>query len=184
MTQRAALRTKPFVFILLCLTAMVGAGLFGALHNQLSFSVGASYFYDVKFAQFGINADLPPRLGAAQVGWMASWWMGLAMGLPAFVIGWLRAPSGRALLAHGLGVTGLAIMTASLGAFCGLAYGFITDINALVGRLPNPDAFSNPEAFMRAAMMHNGSYIGGAAGAAIAAVVMWRRTGLAQRVAP
>jgi len=96
------MHTKPFVFILLCLAAMVAAGIFGVLHNQLSFSVGASYFYDVKFAQFGINPDIPPRIGAAQVGWMASWWMGLAMALPAMLIGFLRSPRGPVLLSHGL----------------------------------------------------------------------------------
>lgn len=170
------MHTKPFVFILLCLAAMVCAGIFGALHNQLSFSVGSSYFYDVKFAQFGINPDLPARIGAAQVGWMASWWMGLGMGLPAFILGYFRTARGKALLAHGLSVIGLAMITAFLGAFCGLAYAFITDINALVANLPNPDAFSNPEGFVRAAMMHNGSYFGGMLGAVVAVISMWRRT--------
>lgn len=170
------MRTKPFVFLLLCLTAMVTAGLFGALHNQLSFSVGASYFYDLKFQQFGVAQGMPPRLGAAQVGWMASWWMGLGMGLPAFLIGWFRSVSAQQFLANGLGVIGLALTCAFLGAFCGLAYAYITDLNALVATLPNVDAFSDPEGFVRAAMMHDGSYIGGGVGALVAALAMWRRT--------
>lgn len=170
------MHTKPFVFIMLCMLATVIAGFFGALHNQISFSVGPSYFYDVKFNQFDINRDLPPRIGVAQVGWIASWWMGLAMGLPAYLIGFFRCKRGRTLFQHGLAVTGIALAITTIGAFGGLAYGYIADINALVALLPNPDAFSNPEGFIRAALMHNGSYFGGAAGAVIAAFAMWKRT--------
>ncbi|MEM9580252.1 MAG: hypothetical protein AAF891_06155 [Pseudomonadota bacterium] len=170
------MHSRPFVFILLCLLAMVAAGLFGALHNQISFSVGSSYFYDVKFPQFGIHPELPARIGAAQVGWMASWWMGLAMGHPAFVIGLMRSPNGPAFLDHGLRAMGVAIAATTLGAFLGLSYGAIGNINSLVGLLPNPDAFANPEGFVRAALMHEGSYIGGAFGGMLAAIVMWRRT--------
>lgn len=155
---------------------MVAAGLFGALHNQLSFSVGSSYFYDVKFTQFGINPDIPPRLGAAQVGWMASWWMGLFMALPAMLIGLMRAPGPRRYFRLGLELIGLAMCITLLGSFCGLSLAYITDLNALVARLPNLDAFSDPVGFARAGLMHEGTYIGGAVGGLTAAILMWRRT--------
>lgn len=164
---------KAAVFLCLCLASMVTAGLFGALHNQISFTIGASYFYDVKFAQFGIASDLPPRIGAAMVGWMASWWMGLAMGLPAFVLGYIVVRGSRLFLATGLRCIVIALSLTALGAFCGLSYGYLADINSLVTLLPNVDAFSDPEGFIRAALMHDASYIGGAIGALAALWIMW-----------
>jgi len=57
----------PILVLLLALAA-VSAALFGALHNQLSYTVGPSYFTELKFEQFAIPPDTSPRVGAALVG--------------------------------------------------------------------------------------------------------------------
>ena len=162
------------VFICLCFCAMFAASAFGALHNQISFTVGASYFYDVKFAQFGIDPVLQNRVGAALVGALASWWMGLLMGLPAFGLGLFTQAGRRRYFYAGLKSIWIAVSIAAIGAFIGLAFGFIADINTLVGYLPMIDAFSDPIGFVRAAIMHEASYFGGALGALAALYVMWR----------
>lgn len=51
---------------------MFAAAVFGALHNQISFTIGASYFYDVKFAQFGIDPIVQNRISASIVGALAA----------------------------------------------------------------------------------------------------------------
>ena len=162
------------VFILLCFVAMFAAALFGALHNQISFSVGPSYFYDVKFAQFAIDPLLQNRIGAAVVGVLASWWMGLLVGLPAFLIGLFTQKGRRRYFYAGVKAIWVATSIATIGAFIGLAFGHIADINTLVGYLPMLDAFSDPQGFVRAAIMHDASYFGGALGALAAAYVMWK----------
>lgn len=53
--------------VLLVGVACVLSGLYGAVHNQISYSVSPEYFTKFKFVQFRING-LPHRLGAAVVG--------------------------------------------------------------------------------------------------------------------
>lgn len=165
---------KPLSFVLLCLCAILAASLYGALHNQISYTIGASYFYDVKFDQFGVDPALRGRIGASLVGVLASWWMGLAMALPAFSLGLLWIPTAPAYLGAGLTAITAATSVTLLFAFAGLGFAMITDINTLVARLPFLDAFSDPIGFARAAIMHDASYIGGATGALTALWIMWR----------
>ncbi len=153
---------------------MFAAAVFGALHNQISFTIGASYFYDVKFAQFGIDPIVQNRISASIVGALASWWMGLLMGLPAFALGYVTQAGRRRYFYAGLKAIWIATSIAAIAAFIGLAFGQIADINTLVGYLPNIDAFSDPEGFVRAAIMHEASYFGGAIGALAALYVIWR----------
>lgn len=162
------------VFVLLCFCAMFAAAAFGALHNQISFTIGASYFYDVKFAQFYIDPYLQNRIGAAIVGVLASWWMGLFMGIPAFLLGAITQAGRRRYFYAGLRAIAGALCITALGAFVGLAFGHIADINTLIGYLPMIDAFSDPIGFVRAAIMHEASYFGGALGALAAIYIMWR----------
>lgn len=162
------------VFICLCFCAMFAAAIFGILHNQISFGIGASYFYDVKFAQFAIDPVLQNRVGAGVVGALATWWMGLLMGLPAFTLGMFTQAGRRRYFYAGLKSIWIATSIAAIGTVIGLAFGHIADINGLVGYLPNVDAFSDPEGFVRAAIMHKASYFGGALGALAALYVMWR----------
>ena len=150
---------------------MFAAAAFGALHNQISFTIGASYFFDVKFAQFSIDPILQNRIGASLVGVLASWWMGLAMGLPAFTFGLFTQAGRRRYFHAGLKSIGLATSITAIGSFVGLAFGYIADINTLVGYLPMIDAFSNPIGFVRASIMHEATYFGGAIGALAALYV-------------
>jgi hypothetical protein len=63
------------------LLGAVIAGLYGAVHDQISFSISPEYFTKMKFEQFSY-ADLgfPPRVFASQVGFLATWWVGLFAG--------------------------------------------------------------------------------------------------------
>lgn len=171
---------RAAVFICLCFIAMLAAAVFGALHNQISFTIGASYFYDVKFSQFGIDPVLRNRIGAAQVGALASWWMGLVMGGPAFLLGAVTQPGRRRYFFAGLSAIWVALAVTAIGTFLGLAIGAIADMNMLIDYLPFVDAFSDPEGFVRAALMHDATYLGGAAGALAALYVMWRARHLGQ----
>lgn len=140
--------------------AALAAGLFGALHNQVSYTVGPSYFTDLKFAQFRIPEMLHGRVGAALVGWRASWWMGLVIGVPAFGLGMLLLPA-EALWRAGARAVLRVVLFAALGAALGLISApFLREQMHLV----LPRGVSDPEGFFRAGMMHNGAYLGGLAG--------------------
>ena len=55
--------------------------IFGALHDQLSYSISPEYFTLFKFEQFDVPRSWPPRLGAAMVGGVAGGAAGLVAGL-------------------------------------------------------------------------------------------------------
>lgn len=159
---------KPPVLILLLLLAMLVASVFGALHNQLSYSVGPSYFTALKFPQFGIDPETPARLGAAWVGVQASWWVGALVGMPAFLYGLLAVPTARSYLAAGIGAIGLVVVLSLLAACLGLVGGiFAAETGLLDSYIAPPEGVDRAE-FLRAGMMHDAGYLGGFLGALLA----------------
>ncbi|RMC37724.1 hypothetical protein [Paracoccus alkanivorans] len=146
----------PFLIAAACILA----GLYGMVHNQISYSVSPGYFHEFKFIQFGIQPELQSRLGAAIVGWQASWWMGIVIGLPICLLSLAMRGTGafvRTFLLAALMVVAIALLT-GLGA---LAAGYLA---IQEGHLPGWMAgweVSDPTAFARAGLMHDFSYMGG-----------------------
>jgi hypothetical protein len=162
------------IFFLLLAAAALAAALFGALHNQLSYTVGPTYFTAFKFVQFDIDPALPERLGAAIVGIRASWWMGPLVGLPAFLYGLFAIPVARTYLAAGLGAIFLVIVLATFGALSGLLAGLAADASGLLDDwIMRPPGAERGD-FYRAGFMHDASYLAGALGL-IAAFFPMRR---------
>lgn len=151
---------RVLVCLGLVLVATIAAGIYGALHNQISYSVAPEYFTAFKFEQFDIDPDLPDRLGAAVVGWHASWWMG-------FLIGGLLGPVGLVIRGRGryavvvLQALGLVVATALAVGLGGLLYGVLT---LQAESLPPREGVHDIVAFWRAGTMHNMSYLGGGVG--------------------
>jgi hypothetical protein len=102
---------KIALFPVLLAAGCVIAGLYGALHDQVSYTVSPDYFHAFKFRQFAIPAELHNRLGAALVGWYATWWMGLFIGVPVLVVG-LIMPDGRTYLTRSLIAFAVVAVTA------------------------------------------------------------------------
>lgn len=135
------------MFPVLLAVSCVAAGLYGALHNQISFTVSPDYFFAFKFHQFAIPDDLRGRIGASIVGWYASWWMGMFIGVPVLLIG-LILPDWKTYLTHSLVAVAVVTLTALVVGLGALAYGY----------------FAISEPFARAGHMHNVSYLGGGIG--------------------
>ncbi len=165
---------KVLVFFLLLLGACGAAALFGALHNQVSYTVGSAYFTGIKFPQFGISESIPARLGAAWVGVQASWWMGFFVGLPAFLLGLFTVPQPRTYFAAGLGAVLLVLVFSTLAALAGLVGGIVADQTRVMDSYLTIPAGLDRSEFLRAAFMHDASYLGGALGALIALLPMRR----------
>lgn len=155
-------------FFLLVALATGSATIFGALHNQLSYSVGPDYFVNLKFAQFGLPEGTAPRLGAAQVGMMASWWMGALVSLPALVLGLFTVPSARSYLAAGIGAIGLVLVLATFAALMGLVGGLVADATGMLdGVVTLPEGVARSD-FLRAGFMHEAAYVAAGLGALLA----------------
>ena len=61
--------------------AVVGAivaGIYGVLHDQLTYSISPEYFTNLKFKQFHYaDFGLGDRVFVSCIGFLATWWVGL-----------------------------------------------------------------------------------------------------------
>jgi hypothetical protein len=163
---------------------LLGAA-FGALHDQLSYTLGPEYFTRFKFVQFAwaeVGA-MPPRLGAAVVGMLATWWVGLYAGICLAAIGLLhRHPADMVritLRAYGL----VALCAATLGIVGFIAgwLAFGSNESAPYVDWWRPDGLTSPRRFFAVGVMHTASYLGGALGVLLAAVYQVRVARRARR---
>ena len=151
---------KILLFPILLVAACLVSGSYGALHNQISYTVSPDYFHAFKFDQFRLPDALHNRLGASLVGWHASWWMGFLIGVPVLIVA-LILPGWRLYASRCLISFAVVASTALLVGLGALAYASFT-----FGETP-PDWFWYPSAaidrsaFARAGFMHDFSYLGG-----------------------
>lgn len=155
---------KVGIFVLLLGLAALAAALFGAIHNQVSYTLGPTYFTAFKFIQFGIGEALPHRFGASLVGIQASWWMGPLIGLPAFLYGLFAVPQPRTYFAAGIGAIIVVILLTGFGALTGLIGGLVADATGILDPYLNFREGPTRSDFLRAGFMHDASYLGGALG--------------------
>jgi hypothetical protein len=149
-------------FILLFLGGLLIAGTYGALHNQISFTVAPEYFTVFKFQQFGIPSSMP-RLGASVVGFLASWWMGACIGLPVVGLGFFQ-PTVRLQVVRTLQAYGICAATALLVGLGALGVAFLTEDGSNIPPYFTEMGVTDPSAFMRAGTMHDFSYLDGLLG--------------------
>ena len=146
------------------IVAVLAAGAFGVLHDQISYTVSSEYFTRFKFLQFHLlDAGVPERVRAAKVGFLASWWMGLPLGLLTGVVGFIHpnaSQMGKALLLSLAVIVGFTLAF----ALAGLTYGFFQtttlDLNNYAGWFL-PQGLEHPRNFICAGYMHNSAYLGG-----------------------
>ena len=150
----ARLLTVPLLLLASC--ALAGA--YGMIHNQISYTVSPEYFHDFKFIQFDIPSGT--RRDASVVGWRASWWMGLILGLPVMAA-CLFIRDGRRFAR--------TFLLVAASVVCGtLAFGLVALLLSFLtldaGDLPiwaYREGVEDPIAFVHAGNMHNASYLGG-----------------------
>jgi hypothetical protein len=116
--------TKAAARIILVVCAAAVAGAYGAVHNQIRYTVSQKYFTRYKFEQFRIGPQFHNRLGAAVVGVRALWWMGVPIGLVLGSMSWLHAGLLR-MLREGLFAFVVVAATALMIGALGLGYGLV-----------------------------------------------------------
>jgi hypothetical protein len=152
----AKLVAMPLLLAAACLIA----GVYGALHNQISYTVSPDYFHAFKFQQFQIAPRYHDRLGASIVGFLASWWMGVLVGAPILFVG-LKLPDARSYVRHCLIAFGVVAITALVVGFGALAWGMFAITETNLPDFGYPLRVADRVAFARAGVMHNFSYLGG-----------------------
>lgn len=74
---------KLGIFILIVIISTLLASIYGALHNQVTYSISSEYFTVFKFDQFGFTdwGNNNPRATTSLIGVLATWWVGLFIGI-------------------------------------------------------------------------------------------------------
>ena len=144
------------------------AGLYGILHDQLTYTISPEYYTKFKFYQFGLMEEGKeaifefPRLQVSIVGFMATWWMGIPI---ATVLGLFSLHSDRKFMIEiALKAFIVIMMIAFLNGLFGLYYGFTHlahQSKETFHRWFIPDNLVDFESFIAVGSMHNESYIGG-----------------------
>jgi hypothetical protein len=166
----------PTMFGTASLGALI-AGLYGIAHDQITYSISAEYFTRLKFNQFHwADLGLSPRLFVAEIGFLATWWVG-------FVGGWflcrVTLPACPQRAAFRLSVRGFLIMIGcAFAATCiGYLYGVTQDPqpdNSGLADLATSIGIAEVRNFVRVAYIHNASYLGGLIGL-VASIIYVRR---------
>jgi hypothetical protein len=155
---------KLLVFVLLFLFAIILAGLYGAIHDQISYTVSPEYFTKFKFRQFGFEGlHLPDRVRAGMVGFLASWWMGIPIGFLVGVVGFIHQGY-RRMLKISLWSFAVVIAFTFLFGLCGLLYGYFETRTINLANYQGwfiPDDVVDLRRFLCAGYMHNAAYLGG-----------------------
>lgn len=162
----------PVLFVIACLFA----GMYGAIHNQISYTVAPEYFTQFKFHQFHIAEGTPERIGAAIVGWNAAWWMGIVIGIILIPYGLVIRGNANyfwAMICVFLVVT-ITTLVVGLGALA-IAF-FVLDADNVGDISRYGNEMTDDVAFARAGTMHNFSYLGGLIGIITGGItIAWQR---------
>lgn len=157
---------KIGVYFLMLIFAAVVAGIYGVLHDQISYTFSEEYFTQFKFKQFGIPwAYDSPRLGAAYVGALATWWMGVLVFVLLGLFGFMF--SSPVQMAKSLAKSFLVVIVVALiTGIAGLVYGYHQVNQQTINEYMQwvKPGVMNPIQFVRVGFMHNASYFGGLTG--------------------
>jgi hypothetical protein len=177
---------KTANFIAFLVAAVVAAGVFGVLHDQISYTVSSEYFTRFKFLQFRLlDAEVPERVRAAEVGFLASWWMGIPLGFLTGVAGFIHPGASQMRKALLLSLPLIVGFTLAF-ALAGLAYGFFQTATLDLSHYADwfvPRGLEHPRNFICVGYMHNSAYLGGVAAIPVAWIFHFIYRGRAARAA-
>lgn len=169
---------KILIFIILIPIAAIVGAIYGALHDQISYAVSTEYFLNFKFIQFNIDGgENAPRLGAAIVGALGTWWMGALIGIILGFLGFLF-PTPKQMFFETLFSFSIVIIIAFIIGIGGLTYGYYTTWDGNIFGYEHwiDNTIKNPAEFVRVGIMHNASYFGGVIGLLIGiGLLIYRR---------
>jgi hypothetical protein len=153
------------------LSGAVLAGLYGVVHDEVTYSLSPEYFTRLKFSQFHYaDFGLPSRVFVAEIGFLATWWVGFFAGwfiarvsVPAF-----RRGEGFQHTARGFLIVFASAFLAALGGdVLGRMHG--SDYSGWEGLASRLGILDMP-GFVRVAYIHNAGYFGALVGL-IAAII-------------
>ncbi|MDI1255552.1 MAG: hypothetical protein PSV16_05580 [Flavobacterium sp.] len=157
---------KTAIFFLTILISILVAAIYGAIHDQITYSIAPEYFTVFKFDQFGFMdwGFNNPRLTVALIGILATWWMGLLIGVFQALVG-LTHKDYKQMFRYVMHSIFITLGVTALFGLIGFIAGKIdtTDYTTCCGQYIIKDGKS----FMIVGSIHNYGYLGGEIGALV-----------------
>jgi len=153
--------------ILILILAALAAGLYGAIHDQISYTISPEYFTHIKFKQFAwLHVDFGTRFNVGLIGFVATCWFGAICGI--LVAYRLRNIEARHLLIRfACFRLSLVLATSALIAFGMSFYSYTQEAATLMAhwqRTAEHYMINDALPFAIVAQMHRMSYVGGVIG--------------------
>lgn len=168
------MKNKFSIFILILILSPLIGGIYGIIHDQLTYTISPEYYTKFKFYQFGfaVSGDefIPdsPRLFVSGVGFLATWWVGLIIGIILGLVGFIHK-DGKTMMNITIKAILLTIMIALIVGVTGLLYGKFHLAETGV-RWNLRENLIDKENFIAVGSMHNFSYLGGLIGMIISII--------------
>jgi hypothetical protein len=159
-------KRKFFTLLLLFIIAPIIGGLYGIIHDQFTYTISPEYYTKFKFNMFEIPEGFPERIRVAMVGWDATWWMGVPIGIILGLTGLIHKDA-KTMLYVTLKSFLLVIIIAFLTGLIGLLIGEFSLANKPISTFSDwyiPYGLVDFKNFISVGSMHNFSYLGGAIG--------------------
>jgi hypothetical protein len=160
---------KIGILLLSVVLSTLIASIYGALHDQVTYSISSEYFTVFKFDQFGFQdwGNNNPRLTTALIGILATWWVGFYIGIFQGLVGLIHR-NHKLMFKY---VMNSIFITLGVTLLFGL-------IGYLIGVLDSetyekccfPYDIKDGKSFMTVGSIHNYGYAGGEIGAFVGIV--------------
>lgn len=177
---RISLRQFGWLFVFGFAGSII-AGVYGIVHDQITFALGPEYFTCLKFEQFHyLSRDQPVWLLVAEIGFLATWWVGF---FAAWFMGRVILPHQPVPVAARRISKGVLLMIGTALVFALTAY-LLAPTRLDDPRVLNWEAFmasygvTDYLSFIRVAYIHNASYLGGLIGLIVSLIWLRRTRGL------
>lgn len=160
------------VFTSFIFVAILLAGIYGILHDQLTYSISPEYFTKFKYRQFGFEPQWfgGHRQTVAAIGFLATWWTGLFVGISLGLVS-LFFPDYKIMTAALKKAIRLILIIAFVAASAGFLYGkFYLAKSGVDWWLP--EDLGDKSSFIIVGSIHNFSYLGGLLGLLVSIVYM------------
>lgn len=176
---REAQRWREYVFLIVVVLIALA---YGVVNDFISSSISWEYFYYGKNLEGVLGPTTPPdslalHWEATKIGMMATWTVGLLLGVAVLFANNPHKTLPRLPYSHLYRLIALPILAAAIfGAIGGLlgATGYLSNLTADFRMLAENDLW-RPERFCCAWGIHLGGYVGGPIGGAIAVVLLLRK---------
>lgn len=176
-------RMLPRMLGIACLGAGI-AGTYGVIHDQITYTLSEEYFTRLKFDQFRYaDFGLHPRVHVAEIGFLATWWVGF---FSAWFLARIAVPAwpGKQAMKRCMGGILLILVCTFVAAWIGNGIGLHRPANDEAWQeFCDPLGVVDVPAFVRVAHIHLAGYVGALVGLVGAlGMMLWQRRRLGTTV--